>query len=328
MAKRAAWAIGGLCVGGALGWMALGSIVWGSVAQAVTGLDSRALLLALGAVLFAGMMEAYRWKLLLPSERVSTVRLFLVLNTGNGLNNLSPLRVVAEVAKTAMLRYGDGVSTDKVVSSLVISRLFDLLVTVNLVGAGLIVLPQLAGLRPVALPLWGMTSAALIAVVLLGRWMPTLTPVGRLGAAVIWLRSMSALTSRGRLMFGCLLLTSLSWMSIGVAAWLVAGAAGIDLPFWLMSMVIVAVTLFSGVVPAPPGAVGVYEFAVISTLGLFSVDPTAAVTFALVIHGLLFLPPTVISIVVLTRERQTLGTVLAAAAHAIRWRPRGATTGA
>ena len=227
-----------------------------------------------------------------------------------------------------MLRYGDGVSTEKVVSSLVISRLFDLLVTVNLVGAGLIVLPQLAGLRPMVLPLWAMTSTALIAVVLLGRWMPPLASTGRLGAVVIWLRSTSALTSNGRLMLGCLLLTSLSWMSIGTAAWLVAGAADIDLPFWLMSMVIVAVTLFSGVVPAPPGAVGVYEFAVISTLGLFSVDPTAAVTFALVIHGLLFLPPTVISILVLTRERQTLGTVLAAAAHAILWRPRRVTTGA
>ena len=327
MAKRAAWAIGGLGAGGALGWMALGSIMWGSVAEAVTGLDSRALLLALGAVLFAGMMEAYRWKLLLPSERVSIARLFLVRNTGNGLNNVSPVRVVAEVVQTAMLRYGDGVSTEKVVSSLVISRLFDLLVTVNLVGAGLIVLPQLAGLRPTVLPLWAMTSAALIAVVLLGRWMPSFPSAGRFGAVVIWIRTVSALTSKGRLMLGCPLLTSLSWMSIGAAAWLVAGAAGIDLPFWLMSMVIVAVTLFSGVVPAPPGAVGVYEFAVISTLGLFSVDGTAAVTFALVIHGLLFLPPTVISILVLTRERQTLATALAAAAHAIRWRPRRVTTG-
>ena len=136
MAKRVAWAIGGLGVGGVLGWIALGGIMWGGVAEAVTGLDSRALLLALGAVLFAGMMEAYRWKLLLPSESVSTARLFLVRNTGNGLNNFSPVRVVAEVVQTAMLRYGDGVSTEKVVSSLVISRLFDLLVTVNLVGAG------------------------------------------------------------------------------------------------------------------------------------------------------------------------------------------------
>ena len=40
-----------------------------------------------------------------------------------------------------------------------------------------------------------------------------------------------------------------------------------------MSIVIVSVILFSGAVPAPPGAAGVYEFGAMSTLGFFAVDP-------------------------------------------------------
>jgi hypothetical protein len=35
----------------------------------------------------------------------TVLRLFLVRNTGQGLNNLSPVRVVSEIAQTAMLRY-------------------------------------------------------------------------------------------------------------------------------------------------------------------------------------------------------------------------------
>ena len=314
------WLLGlvGIGAGGGLAWVALRSVVWGKVLQGFTDLDPRILVLALGAVLFAGLLEAYRWKLLLPRERVSTARLFLVKNTGNGLNNISPIRVLAEVAQTTMLRYGNGIGVDKVVSSLVVSRLFDLLVTVNLVGAGLIVLPQLAGLKPMVLPLWGLVSAALLAFLVLGRWMHRIPLVHRFSALEGVLRSMAAVAGNPGVMLRCAVLTATAWMSIGVAAWLVARTAGIDLPFWLMAIVIVAVTLFSGVVPAPPGAIGVYEFGIISTLGLFAVDPAVALTFALVIHGILFLPATLIGIVVLAGERRTMERTLAALVGVLR----------
>ena len=156
--------------------------------------------------------------------------------------------------------------------------------------------------------------------------MPPFTAARRFDFARALLRCMGDVANKRKVMIGCLALTSISWMSVGVAAWLVASAAGIDLPYWLMSMVIVAVILFSGVVPAPPGAVGVFEFGVISTLGLFAVDPQAAVTFALVIHATLFLPPIAIGIFVLTRERRTLKSMLAAATSALRGRLSIVTT--
>ncbi|MBI2935809.1 MAG: flippase-like domain-containing protein, partial [Chloroflexi bacterium] len=184
--------------------------------------------------------------------------------------------------------------------------------------AGLIVLPQLAGLRPVVFPLWGMTLAALVGFLVLGRKVHATPMTGRLSAVGDVLRSISTVSNSRRVTMGCLCLTATSWMSIGTAAWLVAGAAGIDLPFWLISMVIVAVNLFASVTPALPGAVGVYEFGVISTLGLFAVDPSLALTFALVFHAMLFLPPVLIAIPVLSAERRTMRQVLAVADTAIR----------
>ena len=111
---------------------------------------------------------------------------------------------------------------------------------------------------------------------------------------------------RRKAILACALLTGGAWMSIGAAAWVVAHAAGIDLPFWLMSVVVVAVGLFSNTIPAPPGAVGVYEATTVFALGLFAVDPTVALTFAVVTHGLLFLPPVAIGVLGMVGERTTI----------------------
>ena len=322
-----AWAAAGAAAGGALGWMALRGTMPADVMEAVTSFDWRVLVLALCAMLFGSFLDAVRWKLLLPERQVSTTRLFFVRNAGIGLNNISPVRIVAEPAQTALLRFGNGIGIEKVVASLAIYRLFDLLIVANLVGLGLIVLPQLAGLRPVVLPVWGITSAAILALFVLGRRLSWLPSGGRFSISFSLLRSMSAVTLKCRVMLACLVLSGASWMSVGVAAWLVAGAAGIDLPFWTMAVVIVTVTLFSGVVPSPPGAVGVYEFGVVSTLGLFSVDPAVAISFGVVIHAILFVPPTIISALVLVKERRTMSNALEAAKGAIQGRTRAAAAG-
>lgn len=316
--------LAGLTAGGLLGWLTLRNVAWGHTLESVIGMDWRVLALALGAVLLAALLESYRWKLLLPHERVSLARLFFVRNVGRGLNNVSPLRVFGEVAETAMLGYGNSISPAKVVSSLVISRLLDLAVTVTLVGVGLIVLPQLAGFRPVVLSLWGIGLAGLVGLVVLGERLHRMPLVRQLRGVTAVLRAIGALGNRRRVLLGCALLTATTWMSIGTASWLVAHAAGVDLPFWLMCMVIVAVTFFSSTTPAPPAAVGVYEFGAISTLGLFAVDPGIALTFALVIHAVLFLPSILIAMGVLAYERKTMRQVASLVAVAVRPRRREA----
>ena len=274
--------------------------------------------LAVGAVLFAVLMQALRWKLMLPGEPVSIVRLFLVKNAGNGISNLSPIGFAGDLAQAAILRYGNGVAADKLVSSLIMGRLFDLVVTVTFAGGGLILLPQLAGFRALVLPLWGATLAALVAFVILGPKLTRLSTVRRFSLVESALRSMGTLAMRRRAILGCLLITGTAWMSIGVAAWLAARAVGIDLPLWLIAIVVVTVDLFSSALPRPPGAVGVYEFAAVSMLGLFTVDPASALTFAIIVHVVLFVPSIVIAMPVLAAEGKTIRGALSAAAQAIR----------
>ena len=309
--KSILWSLPGIGIGAALGWLALRGAVSSELLASISALDWRPLVLAVAAVTFAGFLHAYRWKLLLPKEKVSTTRLFVVKEMGQGLNNISPIRVLAEVAQTAMLTRRYGISAPKVVSSLLMSRMFDLLVTVNLVGAGLIILPQLSGYRPLVAPLWGMTGVALLAFLILGNRLHRIPGVRRLRPLQEMLISMGAIRARPVVMGTCIVLTSLHWMAIGTAAWLVAQTAGVGLPFWLISIVVVSVSLFGSAIPAPPGMVGVYEFMAVSTLGLFAVDPSVALTFALITHGVLFIPPLMIGIPALAMEWRTVGGALA-----------------
>lgn len=298
----------GTAVGAALGWLAVRNIAWSSVLESVARLDWRILLLGLAAIVFGGFLQAYRWKLLLPLEKVSATRLYCVKNAGEAMNNLSPMRVLSEMTQTAILAHRDQIRLSRVVSSIMVCRLFDLVVTINLVGVGLLLVPQLAEFRPFVIPMWILATAALTFFLIFGESLPRVAAFPGLRPLEEILRSLRVTRSRPITLMVCMALTAVSWMSIGVAAWLVAHAVGIGLPFWTVAMLIVAVNFLSHAVPAPPGAIGVYEFVAVYTLGLLAVPPSLALTFALAIHILLILPTLLIGIPVLALEERTLRT--------------------
>jgi len=315
--KQLIWALTSLIAVGTFAWLAQRNAEWNETLALMQRLDWRVLTLAMGAALAARFMDAVRWKLLLPKEPVAIARLFLVRNTGQGINVLSPLKALSEITETVMLRFGNDIRADKVVSSLLLTRLLDMLFTVTLAGVGLIILPQLAGFKPMVISLWAVVFAVFAFIILLSKWMQRLPRIMRIAGLLQFIQSLHLASSRGKIMLACGALTATAWMSIGVAAWLVAQAAGIDMPLWLVSIVIIAVTVLTSLTPAATGAVGIYEFVTISTLGLFAIDPTVALTFALVIHAVLFLPPLLIGTAVLSVERRTLGRVWATLTSAV-----------
>ena len=61
-------------------------------------------------------------------------------------------------------------------------------------------------------------------------------------------------------------------------------------------------------VPSAPGAAGTFEFAIIYTLGFFDVPRADAVPFALMMHAVIFLPPMLIVLLVLSGDGLALMT--------------------
>ena len=62
-----------------------------------------------------------------------------------------------------------------------------------------------------------------------------------------------------------------------------------DLP-WTASLVVLVITTVSIVVPSSPGYVGTYHYLCQQSLGMFRVPEAPALSFAVVVHGINFLP--------------------------------------
>ena len=260
---------------------------------------------AASAVIVSTFLQAVRWKLMLPGESVSTARLFFVRNAGLGINNLMVAKgVLGDASELAMLTKADKIDGGKVMASLFMTRTLDFVITGIFVFVGFLVVPQLSVFKPVIIP--GLvTMAALFLFVLFARRIGRLPLLNRVKALESSLHAFAFLRDRQLSFWLSISLTVLAWMLLGTAAWIVAQAIGIQLPMWTMSILLVGVTLFSGAIPSGPSSVGSYELATVYVLGLFSVNRSDALTFALLIHALVVLPPTIMGIPMISREWKT-----------------------
>jgi uncharacterized membrane protein YbhN (UPF0104 family) len=83
--------------------------------------------------------------------------------------------------------------------------------------------------------------------------------------------------------------TTLSWLVLGLGFWLVVLASGLDLRPLSGLLVVIAIGL-AMILPSSPAALGVFEGATVVVLGLYGIDDSQALAYALVLHALTFLP--------------------------------------
>jgi uncharacterized protein (TIRG00374 family) len=87
--------------------------------------------------------------------------------------------------------------------------------------------------------------------------------------------------------------TTLHWVVNALAWWIACEAVGIDVPFSAM-FVLQGLIAIGVAIPSAPGFFGVFEALGREGLGLYGVDPTLAVTWAIGFHLLSFIPITLI----------------------------------
>ena len=316
--KKVLYGLLGWAIGGTLGWLALRGIDWGDALGGMRQVEWSAAFLAVAAIVFSHYLKAYRWKSLLPNEDISPGRLFVIHSAAQGLNSLSPVKVFSEVTQLTLLTKRHQVPAPRAIASLLHQNLQDMLVTGTILGVGLLTIPALAGYRTIMIASWGV-----------GIGLFLLTPLAaRLALRVSWCRAHGFVENtlsatqyaqgRKRAMAAGLFFTLAAWAYLGIAAWLVGLAVGVTLPFWQMLVVMVVVTRLAGFIPSPPGGIGVFEFVAVSALGLFAIDQSTALTFALVIHAIIFVPPLLIAAIVVVTERSTFTQALSSLAAPMR----------
>lgn len=304
----------GLAVTAVFAYLAVRDVHFGDVWQALRDSNYWWTLPSLAALALAVFLRAVRWRSLFVREtRPSLGAVLGALLVGYFFNNVLPARA-GEVARVVALKQREGVSRAETAATVVIERAYDVLVLLVLLFILVPWLPPVSWLGAAAVLAVVLATCLAAAIALLARygerplrfvlrplaWLP-FVPAERFDAAVRNLvRGLSGLRRPG-LALEALLWTSLSWLVLGVSWWLLMLGFDLELPL-LAGLLVVIATDLAMILPSAPAAVGVFEAATLVALGAYGIEESRALSYALVLHALNFVPYIAVGALVLQRH--------------------------
>jgi uncharacterized membrane protein YbhN (UPF0104 family) len=283
-------------------WLAFRQVDWSSLGSALAAASWGGVGVALLLKVGSDLVRAVRWRCLWTEHDVSVTRLYVVETAAVGANNLSPVHVLDEPLILALLTVRDRLPAATVLATMLMTRVQDLGFTVLFAAISVMVLPGLLDLTwPLAL--FSATLIGALVVIFNLRWFLEHIPLlGRTPAATGFSAVVVDLRKRPKrlaLTFG---LTVAYWAMLGPAAWVLGESMGVHLPVHQMTVIVIGAISFGTAVPSLPGGIGTFEWAVVTLLGFWGVDLEQALGFAIILHVLMFLPSTTVTIIALPRE--------------------------
>lgn len=308
--RVAAGILGGVLAIGLL-WWALRGVHLGEVVRQIRQSDPWPLTLGVVLATLTFLIRLARWRLLLRHESGAPLEarpLWHAIAIGFMANNLLPFRAGELVRVYAATRLS-GVRFTATMSSIAVERIFDALVVVGLLGAGLLFsdLPagvvvggvslaraaQLAGLLSLVglLGAVGMVAFPLAAERLVRRVLPPGRFAERLVGMIEGVRhGLASLRSPG-LLAGVVLWSLALWLLNAAAMWV--SFAAFDIPVGFGGALIMQGVLAIGIsVQLTPGFVGQFEAAIVAALALYGISNDVASSYAIAYHGATFVPIT------------------------------------
>jgi glycosyltransferase 2 family protein len=285
--------------------VALAAVVWWATKQEAphipTGGDALAWIAAsIGLYVLATLVRAERWHRILEHTGVDAKRVdcFALTTVGYMGNNVLPARA-GEGLRVVLLSQRCNASKRTVISSIVGERVLDVIVLLAFFVVTVYAVLPTTDVLPTSHPL--LVTAIGILLVLAG-------------AAAIWvLRShhffarvrewLSPLADSPRALVspgGLVLLagTVLLWTIEGSVYWTVSRALEIDMSMG-GALYLVALTNFVAALPAAPGSIGTFDAAVAWGLHRLGATNSAAVSYVILIRFVLYVPITLVGLVVL-----------------------------
>jgi hypothetical protein len=285
-----------------LGWLAIRGIDWTRVLDAFQQFPPLLLALILAVILAANYIRAIRWRILWTNEKVSTMRLFLIENAALGLNNISPVRALDEPLEFGILTLRDKLPGGSVIATMMMCRIQDLAFTLIFITIAVLAMPSLLRFTPVIFFIGIFFGTWIVIFLNFGRISARFPVLRRIPGVSTFEQTINLLWRRKRVVAASFTFTALHWLLLGPVGWLIAKGVGIDLPLPNIMVVVLGAIFFSTALPGLPGALGTFEFAVVSLLEIWGVEKELSFTFALILHTFLFLPPTLFTIFVLPTE--------------------------
>jgi len=283
---------------------------WGidfsELARAFTQFSIPAILVATAISLLGYWVMAIRLNFLSGYRCGSWVGLKAFL-LSMAVNNVAPAKL-GEVAKAFYLRQESGFSLSQSLSMVFWERFFDLNAILAMGLAVAFHFRLKMAFFPLAIGVGGIWLCLLVVRVwpVKAERLIALIPFERAREFIleIKLQIVHGVTLRYLVVLGCY--TAAVWILYAIPTFLVVlWVAGLKLTMG-QTLAVFIISSLGMAMPSSPGAVGVFEAAVIFGLGLFKVDKELALAIGLLIHMMQYIPTTVSGLLVLMKSGLSL----------------------
>lgn len=306
-------ALVGLGLGVVLILLLLRTVSPGRLGDAFGRADWRYLMAAFVPFVLIIWIKVVRWSLLFGSDPPPFRTLFGALNAGYAANTLVPLRMgelvtaywIRDYARVPMMRSLTTIAVERISDGVSVCILLVLTAPTvafpsRLVGPAIAVGSVLAlALVAVAFLVYLSSRERHFIERWLSRWEsgPGAVVAGMLRQA---LEGLAALRDvRSLLLFG--IYTAVIWVSNSVLMWLICRAFGLQVPL-IAGFLLTGVLYLGMAVPSSPGYLGVFDYLMVITLGLYNQPHALSVAAALAAHAINFIPVTIVGLVYLGRQ--------------------------
>lgn len=309
--KRVAIIWLGVAVSAVFAYLAVRNVQFGEVWAGVREGNYWWLVPAFIALGIANLLRAYRWELLFePNTRPSFPPTLSAMLLGQFFNNVLPARA-GEAARVVALNQSCGTSRVEAAGTVISERAWDVLTLLIILFAAVPWLPHVAWLRTAVIVAIVLASGLALVFFVLIKWAERplvflLRPLSRFRflsteriakAAANLVRGLGGL-HRGRLALFAFVLSVVSWLVLALSGWFVLRGSHLDLSFGAALLACIAVS-FGMTLPSSPASVGVFEAATIVALRAYHISDSKALSYALVLHALNYLPYIVAGLLIL-----------------------------
>ena len=292
----------GLAVSAAFAYVAVSDVDFASFRRTLVEGEYLLLLPAIAVLAVAIFLRGVRWQMLFtPDHRPSLGAVMDAMLVGYLFNAVLPARA-GEIARVVVLNQRAKTSRFEALATVVAERVLDVIVLLTLLVACTPFVPDSSWMRRGAI-LGGAALVVIVACLVLVAFrgeravrfvlsplllLPNVSGPDIARAARNAVRGL-AVFRRPRMAVVVLGLTALSWVVIAAVFWICLSVVGLELgPEAAVAMVIAA--NLSMILPSAPAGLGVFHAAVVVTLGAFGVDRAAALSYAVVVHVVNFVP--------------------------------------
>jgi len=289
--NRVFQAVISLAIGAVFLWLAIARIDMNQLWAKLRQVEIQWLVLAMVGYWVALTLRSWRWRIILgPVRRLPLGQVMYGLLVGYAANYVLPARL-GELVRADFIGRRYGVSRLSVIGTIVVERLFDVVVFIGFILAGLWTLhlrndsriaPVLHAVEIISVGCIVLAVALLVLLQLRHRALPA--PLAFLDNQVKSLADGLHLITGAAEVAALTGATAIVWTADSLATWLLTRSLGVSLSLYQL-LLVMGMSCLAALIPAAPANIGALQYALVLAFELLALPGDTGFSLALLTQG-------------------------------------------